>query len=181
MAKEKAGTMDRVPNRQSHARISFLYQAASYFADLDKRSTLSSTKSSEERIEAQTGEPAKQQDDVCFTKVMPKSNGTSCVENKQHKHAVSAFLGLQLRTLSRKSQAKIAQSIKRDICKRCSVILREGKTSATRIENKSYENQKPWADVLVVTCLCCGMEKRYPLGRKKEAITSPKPGTSENT
>ena len=174
----------RVPNRQSHARISFLYQAASYFANLDSQSPLSSTKSRGSSTElTQTGdqndELAKENDDVDYAKSRPNTKARSCIETDQHKHAVSAFLGSHLRIISRKSQVKVAQSIKRDICKRCNVILQEGKTSATRIENKSYEIKKPWADVLVVTCLSCGMEKRYSVGGKKKSTASPRTNDSK--
>jgi ribonuclease P protein subunit RPR2 len=174
----------RVPNRQSHARISFLYQAASYFANLESQSLLLSTKSRGTSAELtqigdQNDELVKQNDDVDYTKSRRNSKARTCIKTDQHKHAVSAFLGSHLRIIGRKSQVKVAQSIKRDICKRCNVILQEGKTSATRIENKSYERQKPWADVLVVTCLSCGMEKRYSVGGKKRSIASSRTNDSK--
>jgi len=43
-----------------------------------------------------------------------------------------------------------------------------GKTSIIRLENKSKGGRKPWADVLVVECQRCGLERRYPVGQERQ-------------
>jgi RNase P subunit RPR2 len=66
--------------------------------------------------------------------------------------------------VARKSVTKLSPDIKFSMCKRCSSVLITGRTSEVRVENKSRGGRKPWADVMLVTCLTCGMEKRYPVG-----------------
>jgi ribonuclease P protein subunit RPR2 len=170
MAKKKAG----IPNRQSHARIAFLYQAANYFASLginhsDSTKILDYTvKDIKDDVHnpKTPNEPLGDQghSDKTLSKAFPRSASENLV---QHPFPMSALLTSQIQTISHKAQVKVSRTIKRSICKRCRVVLREGLTSATSLENHSRGGTKPWADVLLVTCLACGMEKRFPLGYKK--------------
>lgn len=67
-----------------------------------------------------------------------------------------------------KGQARLPVDLKRSICKRCETILEEPSTCSTIVENESRGGAKPWADVRVVQCLCCGTEKRFPIGSRRQ-------------
>jgi ribonuclease P protein subunit RPR2 len=54
------------------------------------------------------------------------------------------------------------------MCKSCNTVLIPGRTVSQTIENPSKGGRKPWADVLVVTCLICGGKKRFPVGATKQ-------------
>jgi ribonuclease P protein subunit RPR2 len=148
---ETKDTTKKIPNRQAYSRISFLYQASSYFATLPNAG---------ESVTLQKGR----------RKAQKKSSHKSSEQAEKHGFPVSAYLGSHLMTIGRKGIIRIAPSVKRSICKRCKVLLREGSTSAVSLENKSLDGSKPHADMLLVACLGCGMEKRYPLGSKPEKI-----------
>lgn len=77
---------------------------------------------------------------------------------------LSQRVASQIRPVARKAVIKVAPSIKRNICKRCNVLLIPGNSSEIHIENQSRDQTKPWADVQVVRCKTCGYEKRYPVG-----------------
>jgi hypothetical protein len=46
-------------------------------------------------------------------------------------------------------------------------MLVPGASCTTRLENRSRGGKKSWADVLVVVCLGCGIEKRFPVGMEE--------------
>lgn len=157
----------KIQNRQNHARMSFLYQAATYFASLPP---VSGTKQELE-------EPRRSNDVVSDagmsfeglvktleTTVAPNSDDST--PQPHHPCPSSSYLASHLLTVGTKSSSKVSQSIKRSICKRCHCVLIEGKTSAVSLENLSRAARKPWADVLLISCQVCGMEKRYPLHKQ---------------
>jgi len=104
---------------------------------------------------------------------LPSVEQSGSAQNK-HGFPLSSYLASQLMTIGRKGPLRIAPSIKRSICKRCKVVLRPGSTSAVSLENKSIDGNKPHADVLLVACLACGMQKRYPLRQKPDKIEGDK-------
>ncbi|KAG8629367.1 hypothetical protein KVT40_003232 [Elsinoe batatas] len=82
------------------------------------------------------------------------------------------LLSSHMRTVAKRGQVRIAQDVKRSICKICSTPLIENKTSSTRIENTSTGERKAHADVKVVECLNCGGVKRFPIGARRQAKRS---------
>lgn len=82
--------------------------------------------------------------------------------------SLSNYYLSQAKSVARKAVLRIDPSIKRTICKKCDELLFPGATAVVRLENQSKGGKKPWADVLVVECLKCGMPKRFPVGRKTE-------------
>ncbi|KAK6507725.1 hypothetical protein TWF481_006147 [Arthrobotrys musiformis] len=80
---------------------------------------------------------------------------------------LSRYYTSHLQSVSRKSVQRLSPAVKHTICKRCSSPLLPGVISTTRIENKSKNGRKPWADVVVVTCGFCGGTKRFPTFDKK--------------
>jgi ribonuclease P protein subunit RPR2 len=154
MAKQsKKSRGPKVPNRHAHARTSFLYQAAMYFTNLSD----------------QNDAPKDLPDPSEITTHSVNSDQEGSL-SKLHHNALPAYFTSQLRSVSLKSQAKLSKSIKRSICKRCNVLLIPNNTSVARIENKSAEEKKPWADALLVTCLGCSMQKRFPIVSKLDWI-----------
>jgi ribonuclease P protein subunit RPR2 len=155
-AKNKNGAF-RVPNRQNHARISFLYQAATYLTNIPYTKPDSIPQKQEIKSENST----LQQND---NSNLPFA-GTSSRKPASH-FALSQYYASQIATIARKAQFKISPNLKRTICRGCKVVLITGSTSTSAIENLSHNGEKPWADVLIITCNLCGMEKRYPLQSK---------------
>lgn len=68
----------------------------------------------------------------------------------------------QMRGVSLKTQTRLLVPVKRSYCKKCDTLLTPGVSSEHEIKNSSRGRKKPWADVLVVSCLVCGTEKRFP-------------------
>ncbi|KAK6336995.1 hypothetical protein TWF718_009782 [Orbilia javanica] len=81
---------------------------------------------------------------------------------------LSRYYTSHLLSVSKKSVQRLSPAVKHTICKRCSSLLLPGKTSTTRVENKSKNGRKPWADVVVVTCGFCGAVRRFPTVDKQE-------------
>ncbi|KAF4549928.1 RNAse P Rpr2/Rpp21/SNM1 subunit domain-containing protein [Elsinoe fawcettii] len=77
-----------------------------------------------------------------------------------------------MRTVAKRGQVRIAQEVKRSLCKICNTPLLEGKTCSSRIENASKGGNKPQADVKTVECMNCGGVKRFPGGVKRQAKRS---------
>ncbi len=163
-----------------HSRISYLYQAATYLAHAAKdptensdtlqvpepvksgleqydRSLTIAPVSAETKSSKAPSEPGKAQSEI-------KSDSNSTVRNS----ALSCQLLNHLRAVSLKSVVRITPTMKHSICKRCDVLLVPGSTATASMENKSHDGRKPWADILVVTCVACGNAKRIPVGAKRQ-------------
>ena len=87
---------------------------------------------------------------------------TKDMPTQQARHLLS-----QLRSVSLKSQIRLTPDVKHSICKRCHSMLISGLTSSQFIQNASRSGQKPWANILVVTCDFCGAMKRFPVSHKQ--------------
>ena len=148
MAKAKSQKGGGVHQKHLHSRISFLYQAAE---SLDA-ARASASKSSLNEPDSRKSFACAQELSSVKSERMPKQ---------------SLFLLSQLRAVSQKSQIRLSPQLKRTVCKRCNARLFPGKTSHEELENLSVGHRKPWADVLVVTCLVCGTKKRFPIGACK--------------
>jgi len=170
-AKSKSKESRRVPNRHLHSRISFLHQAAQYLANrsaarpqaskIEERPTENSTKATESDDTPQAtvnaeAVPGEKSDDQASTSVAAVSGQ-------------ALRLSSHLLAVSQRSKVLVSQDVKRSICKRCNELLVPGKTATHRLENKSTQGKKPWADVLVVACERCGFQKRYPVGQQRQA------------
>lgn len=73
----------------------------------------------------------------------------------------------QMRGVSLKAQLRLPIEVKRSFCKRCDLLLTPGVNCTREIRNDSKGRAKPWADVLIVRCLSCGTEKRFPQTDKR--------------
>ncbi|XP_035220566.1 ribonuclease P protein subunit RPR2-like [Stegodyphus dumicola] len=59
-----------------------------------------------------------------------------------------------IKMLSNRTQSKLAPYIKRQICKKCHLILRPGITSRVKLKNNGSKH-------ILVTCNLCGTKKRF--------------------
>jgi ribonuclease P protein subunit RPR2 len=169
MAKTKEPKVPkRVPNKHLHARVSYLYQAAS-FLSLRNEPDSQDQKETKETRESEASNA-----------ILASAETSSGQEIKDTKHAalsassqipqssLALFLGSQLRSVSQKSQIRLSHDLKRSLCKSCNALLIPGQSSSTKIENKSKNGKKPWADVLLIECQTCGAIKRFPVGSKRQ-------------
>lgn len=160
MAKGKQPKPKAVPNKHLHSRTSYLYQAANYLAS--RRATASIQSSSQQNpkagVEVSSGNNITGQKDIYSSKENRRL-GESGLPN----HLISHMLGV-----SRKAQIHLSPEIKHTVCKRCNGVLVTGSTSSARVENLSRNSKKSWADVLVVKCLSCEADKRFPIGAQRQ-------------
>ena len=180
MKTEKGATT--IPQSHLHSRISYLYQAATYLAEIHKNdpasqanepktsevqdAVMNEKNDSSGRIQVETETEASiDMTDGCHDQIKSK---------KIAKPSISEALGpsrrlySHLRGVSLKSQIRLTPTMKHSICQDCDSLLLPGRTSTSRFENKSRGGRKPWADVLVVTCNSCGLAKRHPIGAKRQ-------------
>ena len=159
MAKDKAQKSGSgVPQKHLHSRISYLNQAAAYLASAEETSRpLISAKHSECQVQS-----------------------FSSQKSSRFAYAQSRNLLNQLRAVSLKSQIRLTPKFKHSFCRCCDSPLVPGKTSNISVTNNSRDGEKPWADVLVVTCSFCGAVRRFPIGEKpgREKVAKSLEGTT---
>lgn len=159
-----------ISQKHLHSRISYLYQAAVYLGTVE----LNVQKGASER----TGINAEAQSTTakglaCHSASTEKvaSRAETSGRRLQSQRKVRSIEGSSsqthhllatMRSISQKSQIRLAQSIKRSVCRRCNELLTLN--SSAQVENFSRGGKKPEADVLVVRCCRCGFAKRYPVG-----------------
>lgn len=148
MAKEKKGKSASLPQRHIHLRIAFLHQAASR---LSKPAQKPIPESSAE-IDKIASPPRSRQQTV---------------------PTQSRYLINHMKGVSRKSVIRLSKDVKRSVCKRCDSLLEKGSTSAEQVENKSKNGSKPWADILIVKCMTCGVSKRFPTSASRAPEKQP--------
>ncbi|KAJ5143491.1 uncharacterized protein N7515_002278 [Penicillium bovifimosum] len=153
MAKAKK---ENAKNSQSHirARLDYLHQAAMYFQGKPKaRQARTDASQHGVSVPVQSTEAA-QKLDVHQEKNLDMGNlSRMCVSH--------------LRAVAMKTQIRLPVKLKRSMCKTCDTLLEPGITCSQGISNASRGGRKPWADVLVVRCLVCGTEKRFPQTDKR--------------
>ncbi|KAK8166360.1 RNAse P, Rpr2/Rpp21 subunit, partial [Phyllosticta citrichinensis] len=151
-----------VPNKHLHSRISYLYQAACHLSSQDSP-TAGSGRAPE--LDAKTSSTDNQ---VSTTADEENQDIIWSNSSAAFPPGLSHYLVSHLHSVSRKTQIRLSQDVKRSICKRCSTVLIPGKTSTSRVENLSRGGRKPWADVLVIKCEVCETQKRFPVGAKRQ-------------
>jgi len=182
--KSKAGEAGNVPRKHLHSRISFLYQAASYFAR-EQKSAQRSGRLLQVRNGSLKEDVIEEAEPVSSLEISVGGNlpekqipsqpaGMEPADGQLEGQTPTMFAPLtrhllsQLRGVSLKSQIRLSPNVKHSVCKRCDMLLIPSSTSTTRVDNASRGGRKPWADVLVVQCSSCGTEKRFPVGAKRQ-------------
>lgn len=128
-----------VVNRHNYTRASYLYQAANYLAEVSHQFKHNS-----------------------------KLEANDASQRAKASQNLSRQLASDLKLVCQKNVIRQSPEMKHAICKFCNTTLLEGKTSRSVVENPSKDGKKPWADVLVVSCLTCGNTKRYPVAARKQ-------------
>lgn len=166
MAKSKG--VKEGKNSKSHlkARMGFLEKAANY---LQAATTTPKAPEATERNTHEVDERAKPSQmsgnaDFPSTKEKVKTeNGNRTPRTIEPPSSnLSRVYISQMRGVSLKTLTRLPIQTKRSFCKRCETPLSQGTTCIIETQNASRGRKKPWADVMVVRCLVCGTEKRFP-------------------
>lgn len=147
-----------VNNKALHSRVSFLYQAAAYLATRDLQTLEDS--SNAKRMDAHQGVTR-----ACAGALHIAFQDEASLPSQ----ALSRRCISDLRSVTLKTQIRLSPSVKHSICKRCDLMLLDGSTCTSKVENKSKGGRKPWADVLVRKCKSCGYERRFPCEANRQA------------
>jgi ribonuclease P protein subunit RPR2 len=168
----KVRVQKEAKNAKSHlkARMDYLQQAARYLQDihLQKRTAAGTNPinpqtriANSEKSDHQTISGASSNKDVDMDQA-----ATSQSTTMKPLTNLSRVYTFQMRGVSLKTQTRLSVPVKRSFCKRCDTSLVPGVSSTQEIRNESRGRKKPWADVLVIRCLVCGTEKRFPQTEK---------------
>lgn len=177
------------------SRVSYLYQAATYFAGLSSTAQskyvesgtpipdgVNSGRNAQDGrdrsssftpIHAADGHTDNASDTTKAASIWPEGNTTVKDES-----SVRVMLS-HIKGIAKKGQVRVPPSVKHAVCKRCDNLLINGQNSIRQTKNQSREGKKPWADVLVITCHSCGTAKRYPIGAKRQPGRKDRSGKAE--
>lgn len=132
-------------NKPAYGRVLFLHQAALLLAE--QQSTFSPS----------PGISSIEDDGAAQQRVERLSS-----------EALARRLVSDLQSVSRKTQIRLPPAVKGSICKICNTMLVPDLTCSEKMENKSKNGSKPWADVKVQSCNTCGSAKRIPVGAQRQ-------------
>ncbi|KAG9237044.1 RNAse P Rpr2/Rpp21/SNM1 subunit domain-containing protein [Amylocarpus encephaloides] len=135
-----------VPNKVLHGRVSYLYQAASYFATLEQSGKAKDRESG-------------------HSKEVELSRSTESTKSSQ---IAARQLISDLKAVSLKAQIRMSPDMKHVMCKICNTVMIDGSTCSSGTENHSRGGKKPWADVIVRQCNICGTAKRFPVAKRQQ-------------
>ena len=155
MAKPRPESAKKIVHPHLHARLAFLQRAAQLLEEQQHSGEVGSESQHGTSKGLIDGYTSKAEAGDTARTFIPKGN------------SIARELSSHTTAITKKTNIRIMPDMKRTICKRCSSKLIEGQSSESKIENKSRDGRKAWANVLVVTCLSCGMEKRFPKGQQK--------------
>ena len=175
-----AKSKKRIAQKHLHSRISYLYQAATYLAQVADQPRARTSYVSD-AIKKQSDLRGETQYAVATREATANKNlSTSSIEKERrtskfdcdndrmtNDYAHSRHLVTHLRAASSRGPIRLSPAMKHTMCKHCDILLITGSTSTSYIENKSRGGSKVWADVLVTTCTACGTSKRIPVGAKR--------------
>ena len=168
------------------ARISYLYQAAKYFAGLKLDDQSKATGPELDALENYRISTTSTSADAPVNSMDIDESSAELTKTKSPEFSSTydesniRTMLFQLRGISRKGSTSVPLTIKHSVCKRCNLLLIDGRNSSTQLENRSRGGKKPWADVLTVTCHACGTAKRFPLGAKRQARKKNRPDKTKD-
>ncbi|KAJ5110102.1 hypothetical protein N7532_002747 [Penicillium argentinense] len=159
----KAKGQKNAKNAKSHlkARMNFLDKAARHLQTAMQTNAAENTTS--DLCDEEMQQPTSQRTNAPDTK---SAKGHQQSTTRPLTNLSRVYLS-QMRGVSLKTLTRLPIPVKRSYCKRCDTPLTSGSTCVQEIQNSSRERKKPWADVLVVRCLVCGTEKRFPQTERK--------------
>lgn len=162
----KAKAQKEAKNAKSHlkARLEYLQRAAEYLhntaINTDRTKNPTAETHPSDTTGTNAGQPVSQNVDI--------SNGTKPADLENQRTVKKPLTNLarvtvsHMRGVSLKTQTRLPVPVKRSYCKKCDTLLTPGVSCEHEIQNASRERKKSWADVLVIRCLVCRTEKRFP-------------------
>jgi ribonuclease P protein subunit RPR2 len=169
----KARVQKEAKNAKSHlkARMDYLQQAARYLqgVHLQGRAAAESNTVNPQTTLANNENPAQR---ATSSSALSKDVNMSqiCASQKTTKKSltnISRVYTSHMRGVSLKTQTRLSVPVKRSFCKRCDTTFIPEVNCTQEIRNDSRGRKKPWADVLVIRCLVCSTEKRFPQAEKR--------------
>ncbi|KAJ5123022.1 hypothetical protein N7448_009119 [Penicillium atrosanguineum] len=168
MAKAKAPKEGK--NSKSHikARLEFLHRAAEYLQSVSKSPDQAEVATTGDSTVVDNGahEPFTPQDASYDTGQLISTSKNQHTSKKTLSNLSRVSIS-HMRGVSLKTQTRLPVPVKRSHCKRCDTLQLPGVNCTREVTNASRGRKKPWADVLVVHCLVCGTEKRFPQTDRK--------------
>ncbi|KXT18926.1 hypothetical protein AC579_3585 [Pseudocercospora musae] len=164
-----------------HARVAYLQKATSYLAsqqiqregpnDTERELKPSGThRHADTEIDFAT--PARAEDHSKTPdprhSVEHNAEATDADAHQAPVSGLAYHISSQTRLVALKSQIRLSSDFKHSSCKVCNAVLVDEHTCKRAIHNASRGGQKTHANVLVVECIACGTEKRYPVGAKRQ-------------
>lgn len=173
------GAKENHAKKHLNSRISYLYKAATYLADIQANQKENNNDLNIAQQVPEVFSLPDKSDTTAWAAELESSTNPSELRTKQTEvneigNARARNLGLSrqllshVRAVSLKGVVRLTPDIKHSICKRCDGLLIRGSTAKVDLENKSRDGRKPWADVLNVSCITCGSAKRFPVGAKRQ-------------
>lgn len=169
----KARAQKETKNSKSHlkARLEYLQRAAEYLhktsISLDRaKNPIAENDAGDVNTGTAVEQPPTQNADL--------SNGTKSINVTENQRTIKKPLTnlarvsiSHMRGVSLKTQTRLPVPVKRSYCKKCDTLQDPGISCERETQNASRGCRKPWADILVVRCLVCGTEKRFPQTDKR--------------
>lgn len=158
-------------NKHIFARVSYLHQAATYLSQqqhvLLRQEHLKDEECGQSIDKFKQGAGRKLEQQGTDRASLGTSDESSVKSSlREQRRLVSHLRAVSLKG---KGQARLPAELKQSICKRCDTLLVEPSTCRAYTENKSRGGRKPWAEVKVLECVCCGAKKRFPVGSERQA------------
>lgn len=170
----KARAQKEAKNAKSHlkARLEYLQRAAEYLHDASISSDRAKDPIAENDASKVNTDAAVEQPPTQTCSGMKPTNVTENQRKiaKKKKKPLTNLARVSIshmRGVSLKTQTRLPVSVKRSYCKKCDTLQDDGISCERETQNASRGRRKPWADVLVVRCLLCGTEKRFPQTDKR--------------
>ncbi|KAJ5368003.1 uncharacterized protein N7496_007763 [Penicillium cataractarum] len=169
----KARIQKEAKNAKSHlkARMDYLQQAARYLQDvhLQGRAVAGTNTINPQTTLANKENPAQTAtSNADMNKDMTMSQASDSQKaTKKPLTNISRVYTSHMRGVSLKTQTRLSVPVKRSFCKRCDTTLIPEVNCEQEIRNDSRGRKKPWANVLVIRCLVCSTEKRFPQAEKR--------------
>ncbi|KAJ5339371.1 hypothetical protein N7452_006099 [Penicillium brevicompactum] len=166
---DKKGGKKENKNTQSHirARLDYLHQAAVYLQNQSKQQDGENLSQAPHGAQLRQQRQSQSTSGTVHNKSKAEQSTPTSPETEGPLGNISRTCVLHLRDVAMKTQIRLPVTLKRTLCKRCATLLKPGVTSSHEIRNESRGGKKPWADVLIVRCLPCGAEKRFPQTEKR--------------
>lgn len=168
----KVRVQKEAKNAKSHlkARMDYLQQAARFLQGIQVQGTVSPANTiilPTTQPNNENSEPRKVSNTSLNKDVGLAQAPCSQTSTRKPLANLSRVFTSHMRGVSLKTQTRLSVPVKRSFCKCCDTTLIPDINCAHEIRNESRGRKKPWAAVLVMRCLVCNTEKRFPQTEKR--------------